>query len=79
MFREFEDTVHQCGARLTCLTSFIPELNIIEVFFGKLKRWIQKHANLVFPLHPEKVLEVDILACTEDMCSGTLGLHVHCG
>ena len=58
MFRELEDAVYQCGARLICLLPHSPELNPTEVCFGQLKRWIQKHANIVFLLHLEKVLEV---------------------
>ena len=79
MFKELEDAVHQCGARLIYLPPYSPELNPIEVCFGQLKRWIQKHANLVFPLYPEKVLDVAMPACTKDIEHGTLGLYGHCG
>ena len=79
MFQELEDAVHQCGARLIFLPPYSPELNPIEVCFGQLKCWIQKHANLVFPLYPEKVLEVAMPACTKEVEHGTLGLYSHCG
>ena len=79
MFKELEDAVHQCGARIVFLPPCSPELNPIEVCFGQLKRWIQKHANLVFPLHLEMVLEVAMPACTKDIDHGTLGLYGHCG
>ena len=79
MFKELEDAVHQCGAKLIYLPPYSPELNPIEVCFGQLKRWIQKHANLIFPLFPEKVLDVAMPACTEDIVNGTLGLYGHCG
>ena len=79
MFKELEDAVHQCGARLIFLPPYSPELNPIEVCFGQLKRWIQKHANLVFPLHPEMVLDVAMPACTKDIEQGALGLYGHCG
>ena len=79
MFKELEDAVHQCGARLIYLPPYSPELNPIEVCFGQLKRWIQKNANLVFPLYPEKVLDVAMRACTKDIQQGTLGLYGHCG
>ena len=79
MFKELEDAVHQCGARLIYLPPYSPELNPIEVCFGQLKRWIQKNANLVFPLYPEKVLDVAMRACTKDIQHGTLGLYGHCG
>ena len=79
MFKELEDAVHQCGARLIFLPPYSPELNPIEVCFGQLKRWIQKHANLVFPLYPEMVLDVAMPACTKDTEQGALGLFGHCG
>ena len=79
MFKELEDAVHQCGARLIYLPPYSPELNPIKVCFGQLKRWIQKNANLVFPLYPEKVLDVAMPACTKDISHGTLGLYGHCG
>ena len=79
MFKELEDAVHQRGAKLIYLPPYSPELNPIEVCFGQLKRWIQKHANLIFPLFPEQVLDVAMPACTEDIENGTLGLYGHCG
>ena len=79
MFQELENAVHQCGARLIFLPPYSPELNPIEVCFGQLKRWIQKHANLAFPPHPEMVLEVAMQACTNKNTSDTLGLFSHCG
>ena len=78
LFRELEQTIHQTGARLIFLPPYSPELNPIEVLFGQLKRWIQKHANLVFPLYPERVLEVAMPKCTEPSSSAT-GLYSHCG
>ena len=52
MFEELQNSIHQTGARLLFLPPYSPELNPIEVCFGQLKRWIRKHANLVFPLYP---------------------------
>ena len=78
MFKELEDACHQCGARLIYLPPYSPELNPIEVCFGQLKRWIQKNANLVFPLYPEMVLDVAMRACTKDIKQGTLELYSHC-
>ena len=79
MFQELEDACHQYGARLICLPPYSPELKLIEVCFGQLKRWIQKNANLVFLLYPELVLDVTMRACTKDTKQGTLGLYGHCG
>ncbi|KAJ0391109.1 hypothetical protein ATCC90586_010488 [Pythium insidiosum] len=45
--------IHMAGARLIFLPPYAPHLNPIEFGFGRLKAWIQKYANLVFPLYPE--------------------------
>ena len=76
MLKELEDVVHQCRARLLFLYPCSPELSPIEVQFVMLKRWIQKHVNLVFPLFPALTLEVTMHVCTKE---NTLGLHGHCG
>ena len=78
MFKELQDTVHQCGAKLLFLPPYSSELNPIEIAFGQLKRWIQRHANLCFPLIPEKVLEVAMPLCTEQE-AGAEGIFAHCG
>lgn len=79
MFRELQDSIHQTGARLLFLPPYSPELNPIEVCFGQLKRWLQKHANLVFPLYPEQVLEVAMRMCLKNSDKGALGLYASCG
>ena len=78
MFKELEDTIHQCGAKLIFLPPYSPELNPIEVAFGQLKRWIQRYANLCFPLFPELVLETAMPLCTAQE-TGAQGLYCHCG
>ena len=80
MYRELQDAIHQTGARLIFLLPYSPELNPIEVGFGRLKAWIQKHANLVFPLYPEKVLEIAMPLCTAvEGTPNSLKLFGHCG
>jgi len=79
MYQKLEEAIHQTGARLLFLPPYAPQLNPIEVCFGRLKRWIQKHANLVFPLYPELVLEVAMQKCTKPSGNETLGEYVHCG
>ena len=81
MFSELEKAIHQTGARLLFLPPYAPQLNPIEVCFGRLKRWIQKHANLMFPLYPELVLEVAMVNCTksEKGEDGALGEYGVCG
>ena len=76
-YLELENIIHQTGARLIFLPSYTPELNPIEISFGLLKRWIQKKANLVFPLYPELVLEVGMKECIKD--KNALSLYKHCG
>lgn len=79
MYKELESAIHQTGARLLFLPPYAPQLNPIEVCFGRLKRWIQKKANLVFPLYPELVLEVGMKLCTRTTDHGTAGEYSHCG
>ncbi|KAG7365536.1 transposase [Nitzschia inconspicua] len=79
MYRELENAVHQTGARLLFLPPYAPELNPIEACFGRLQRWIQRNANLMFPLYPELVLEVAMRKCTRDSEDGAIGAYAHCG
>jgi hypothetical protein len=61
------------------LPPYSPQLNPIEVCFGMLKRWIQSHANLVFPLYPEKVLQVAMIQCTSNNQDTCKNLYRHGG
>ena len=79
MYKELEDAIHSTGARLLFLPPYCPQLNPIEVCFGRLKRWVQKHANLTFPLYPKEVLEVAMRECTRTTDSGATGEYRHCG
>ena len=80
LYNELVDSIHQCGARLIFLPPYSLELNPIEVCFGLLKRWIQKHANLVFPLYPELVLDVAMPTCIKQKGpKDALELYGHCG
>lgn len=80
MFRQFIKPVHDCFS-----SPYSPHLNPIEVCFGLLKKGIQKHANLVFPLYPDRVLDVAMRSCCsqlsqkEDQAPGVLNLYAHCG
>ncbi|KAF4028515.1 DDE superfamily endonuclease [Phytophthora infestans] len=76
MYHELEET----GARLLFfLPPYCAELNPIEIGFGALKRWIQRNANLVFPLYPDEVLRVGMKACVGRQQNGALGIYGHCG
>lgn len=79
LYDELQDAVHQCGARLIFLPPYSPQLNPIEICFGLLKRWIQKNANLVFPLYPEKVLEIAMKKCTVAIPRELSSTFSHCG
>lgn len=78
-YPELQAAVHACGARLLFLPPYCPQLNPIEPCFGLLKRWIQKNANLVFPLYPNLVLDVAIRKCTSKECETGFGMFQHCG
>ncbi|KAG3108027.1 hypothetical protein PI124_g8111 [Phytophthora idaei] len=78
MYPELEDAVHSGGAVLLFLPPYCPQFNPIEVRFGQLKRWLSRHANLAFPLYPEKVLNVAMIEC---MKREEIGINPfrHCG
>lgn len=78
MYQELEEVVHRCGAILLYLPPYCPHLNPIEVMFGRLKQWLIRHANLVFPLHPEQVLKVAMRRCLSCDDHG-MNLFRHCG
>lgn len=77
MYPELEEVIHMTGAGLIFLPPYSPQLNPIEFAFGRLKAWIQKHANLDFPLYPEQVLRAAMPSCCKD--TGFLGVYSHCG
>jgi transposase len=79
LYKELETIIHQCGARLIYLPPYSPQLNPIEVCFGNLKRWIQKHANLVFPLYPSTVLDLAMVRCISSKDDTCRNLYSHCG
>jgi len=80
MYKELDEAVAQTGAFLIFLPPYSPEFNPIEIGFGRLKAWIQKYANLVFPLYPELVLEKAMYHCTRDKTAGGLmDTFKHCG
>ena len=47
------------------------------MYVSLLNRWIQKIANLVFPLYPELVLDVGMKQCTQ-ASKGTKGKFSYC-
>uniref|UniRef100_K3WIK2 Tc1-like transposase DDE domain-containing protein n=1 Tax=Globisporangium ultimum (strain ATCC 200006 / CBS 805.95 / DAOM BR144) TaxID=431595 RepID=K3WIK2_GLOUD len=73
MYRELEETIHQCVQY-----RFFATLNPIEIVFVQLKRWLTRYANLAFPLYPEKVLEVAMRECLKAKGTG-VNLFRRCG
>lgn len=78
MYKELEEAVHECGAILLYLPPYSPQLNPIEALFGQLKRWIQRYANLAFPILPDMVLDIAMVECVKENSDCTGLLH-HCG
>ncbi|DAZ93190.1 TPA: hypothetical protein N0F65_010766 [Lagenidium giganteum] len=78
LYAELEAVVHACGAMLLFLPPYCPQLNPIEVIFGRLKQWIVRHANLAFREQPEQVLEVALCLCLKED-GGGVNLFRHCG
>ena len=83
MYPELVTAIHSVGAMVIFLPPYSPELNPIEVSFGLLKRWIQRNANVVFPLCPDGVLEVAMRKCHDkdhDTSNNVaLKLYKYCG
>jgi transposase len=80
LYKDLEDAIHQTGARLLFLPPFAPQLNPIETCFGLLKRWVQRYANLVFPLYPDAVLEIAMKKCTvQENNGGVINVFSHSG
>jgi hypothetical protein len=62
-YSELIDAVHAIGAIVLFLPPYCPQLNLIEVCFGLLKKWIQRHANMAFSHHPKGVIDVGLKVC----------------
>jgi hypothetical protein len=60
------------------LPPYSPELKPIEVGFSLVKRFIQKHANLVFQQFPDEVLDIAFRQCTNEKGMAVKLFH-HCG
>lgn len=77
MFKELVDAVHTRGAHIFFLPPYCPHVNPIEFGFANLKRWIQRHSNMIFGYYPKDVLDLAFPACTQQ--SLTLTTFEHCG
>ena len=78
MYPELENMINQAGALLMLhLPPYCPHLNPIELGFGQLKKWIQTHANVAFPVDPETVLNVAFRRCCNQKVAKNF--FKHCG
>ncbi|RLN87798.1 hypothetical protein BBJ28_00026604 [Nothophytophthora sp. Chile5] len=64
MYKELQGPIETTGALIFFLPPYSPDLNLIEVGFSLLKRWIQRHANMTFREDPvarlSNVCEVEL-------------------
>ncbi|OWZ15813.1 Transposase [Phytophthora megakarya] len=79
MYRELEDLVHAIGALLFFLPPYSPQLNLIEVGFGHLKRWLLRHTHLAFRFDAKLPLGVAMRKCMEASADEGGNLYGHCG
>jgi len=79
MFKELQDMIHETGALLFFMPPYSPDLNMIEVGFSMLKRWIQRHANMAFREDPLAVLKISMHSCTRQKEEVGENLYSHCG
>jgi hypothetical protein len=79
MYPALERVISQAGALLFYLPPYSPQLNPIELGFGLLKRWIQKHAFLAFQHNPEAVLNIAFRKCMDPEEHNPVNLYDHCG
>ena len=61
------------------LPPYCTQINPIEVCFGLLKRWLQKHANLIFSFYRDLVLALAMRVCTNRESVDCAGTFRHCG
>ncbi|OWZ02941.1 Transposase [Phytophthora megakarya] len=78
-YPELQEAIHQCDARILFIPLYCSHLNIIEPCFELLKRWLQMHANLMFHLNPDRVLNRAMRSCTRREGTGCSGTFSHCG
>ena len=75
VYEQIYKTVEAFGVMLVFLPPYCPQLNPIEIGFGLLKRWIEKHAAFAWNLDPVLVLRKALRNCILH-CECTF---VHCG
>jgi transposase len=65
-YRALVEAVESIGALVFFLPPYSPHLNPIELGFAKLKKWIQKHANISFKEHDFAVLRIALKSCIKE-------------
>lgn len=63
MYRQLEEAIQSRGAILCHLPPYSPWLNPIETGFASLKKWIQRHANIVYRKQPHLALDLAFKIC----------------
>jgi transposase len=74
MYKQFEDLIHSKGSLLIYLPPYSPHLNPIEFAFSQVKKFIQRHCNLVFYKLPVECINLALLTI-----KGTVNAYAHCG
>ena len=78
MYKEIEEVIHACSARIVYLPPYSPQLNPIEKGFGLLKQWLKRNADHVFRECPELVLDVAMKECI-NLKRGGHTFYASCG
>lgn len=78
MYRQLEEAIQSRGAILCYLPPYSPHLNPIECGFAFVKKWIERHANLVYRTEPHLTLDLAFKKCAPKE-SMAINLFSHCG
>lgn len=73
-YNELIDLIESVGAICVFLPPYCPMLSPIELAFGLVKKWIQRHANRVWNTDPEGVMDIAF----REACSNLNNFN-HCG
>jgi transposase len=63
-YRQLIEAVESIGGLVFFLPPYSPHLNPIELGFAALKKWIQKHAYMLFKDHGTSIIPLALANCT---------------